>query len=131
MQTHLLTFQRKLRKNMPKPELVIWRHLRRRQLGVKFRRQYVVNNFIIDFYAPMIKLGIEIDGDTHFSIDNKVQQKDLQRDQELEKCGIKILRFFNPDVIYNIEGVLLTIKYEIDSLFINPLLRPPPLRGGG
>ena len=66
MQTHLKRYQRENRNNMPQPELRLWYYIRKEQLGVKFRRQYVIDNRILDFYSPQIKLGIELDGDSHF-----------------------------------------------------------------
>ena len=59
--------RRELRRNMTKAELMIWSKLRRKQVcGYKFRRQYGVGSYIIDFYCPKIKLAVEIDGDRIF-----------------------------------------------------------------
>ena len=62
--------RRLLRKNSPEAELVIWSRLKAKQLlGHKFRRQYSVGAYVIDFYCPGLKLAIEIDGDSHFQED--------------------------------------------------------------
>ncbi|MFA4873575.1 MAG: endonuclease domain-containing protein [Patescibacteria group bacterium] len=112
MQTHLKDFQRELRQNMTMPERVLWRAIRNEQLGVKFRRQFVIENFILDFYAPITKLGIEVDGESHFeNLEN--QNKDKLRDEILFRQGIKVLRFLNTDITRNLEGVLMVVADEI------------------
>ena len=103
-----------LRQNMPAPELILWQRLRSKQLGIKFRRQHSIGYYILDFYAPSIKLGIEIDGETHF-IDGVSMQKDKQRDLDLAEKGIKILRFLNPEIMKNLDGVLEKILNEIKN----------------
>jgi len=111
---------------MPLPEVILWKKIRNCQMGIKFRRQYTMGKRIIDFFAPTIKLGIELDGETHF-YNEKHRVDEIIRDKKLFKeRGIKILRFLNLDVMNNLEGVLSVIENEID-----PLLNPPPLRGGG
>ena len=57
--------RRLLRNNMTYCEKIIWLHLRKRQLGYRFLRQYSVDHFVIDFYCPELKLAVEIDGDVH------------------------------------------------------------------
>lgn len=104
---------------MPAPELIIWQKIRREQLGVKFRRQYTIENRILDFYAPRIKLGIEIDGESHFS-NLEDREKELQKDKDFfVKHKIKILRFHNAEVMKNLEGVLTVIVKEI-TFTLNP-----------
>jgi len=108
--------RQKLRKNMPKSEIIFWQKIRGRQLGVKFRRQFSVENFILDFYSPEIKLGIEIDGDSHF-MSNESLLKDKSRDKILlERYGIKILRFTNTEVKENIDGCLEELLKEIEDI---------------
>lgn len=103
-----------LRQNMPAPELILWQRLRSKQLGVKFRRQHSIGYYILDFYAPSIKLGIEIDGESHF-VDDASAQKDKQRDLGLSQKGIKILRFLNTEIMKNLEVVLEKILNEIEK----------------
>ena len=99
---------------MPKPEIILWARLRDRALeGQKFRRQYSVGKFVIDFYCPALKLGIEIDGDSHF-VEN-AQERDRERQAFIESHGIVFLRFTNRDVCENIDGVLTTIAHAIQS----------------
>ncbi len=93
---------------MTKAEIVLWSKLKGKQLnGLKFRRQCSINNYIVDFYCPELKLAIEIDGDVHAYNSRIVYDK--KRQKEIEALGIKVLRYTNNDVIQNIEGVLYDI----------------------
>ena len=61
------SIRQELRNSMPTAEVILWTRLRGRQLlGCKFRRQYSVGAYVMDFYSPEVKLGIELDGDSHF-----------------------------------------------------------------
>ena len=85
----------------------MWRHLRSRQLnGVKFRRQQPLGEYVLDFMSFEKNLVIEVDGGQHA----EDQQSDGQRDQWLNKQGFKVLRFWNNDVLGNIEGVVEEIR---------------------
>ena len=100
--------RRALRKNTPAPELMIWQKLRNRQLcDSKFRRQYSIEKFIVDFYCPERKLVIEIDGDSHYY--KKSNRYDQHRQNIIESFGIKFLRFTNKEITENIEGVIEAI----------------------
>ncbi len=102
--------RRKLRKNEPATERLLWSHLRNRQLlGLKFRRQYGVGNYVIDFYCTETKLGIEIDGNSHFE-NSVVIVKDKLRQEFIESLGITVYRFTNREVMENVEGVLEVIS---------------------
>ena len=80
-----------LRRNMPEAEVILWSKLRGRQLcNVKFRRQYSVGPYFLDFYSPQLKFAIELDGDSHYT--RKARKHDRERDEYLEGFGIKILR---------------------------------------
>jgi very-short-patch-repair endonuclease len=108
--------RRKLRNNPPLPETLLWQKLKQSQLGIKFRRQHGMLGHIVDFYAPSIKLVIEIDGDTHFKDDNKLDKK---RQKEIENVGNQFLRFTNQDVMRNLDGVLSIISKCVHQ-------QPPP-----
>jgi very-short-patch-repair endonuclease len=100
--------RRYLRKNMTKAEIFLWSKLKGKQLnGLKFRRQCGINNYVVDFYCPELKLAIEIDGGVHYYDSRAIFDKQRQRD--IEDLGIKVLRYTNNDVIKNIEGVLNNI----------------------
>jgi len=104
---------------MTKAEKLLWEKLKSQQLeNCKFRRQYSVDKFVIDFYSPEIKLAIEVDGDSHFQ-DGAVEY-DAERQTFIESVGINFLRFTNDDVYYNLEGVIEVIAGKIQSLRIDP-----------
>jgi len=97
-----------LRKNPTKSERLLWKRLRNRQLnGVRFRRQYGVLNYVVDFYCPEYRLVVEIIGDVHGYTTRK--KFDLLRAKRVEALGIKILCFTNLQVQDEIEGVLKQI----------------------
>lgn len=101
-----------LRNRMPKAEIILWGKIRRKQIaGVKFRRQYSVDRFVLDFYCPELKLAIEVDGPIHDSPEGQVY--DQARQQFMEELGIQLLRFTNADVYRNLEGVLATIHQTV------------------
>jgi very-short-patch-repair endonuclease len=66
-----------LRKQSTKPEQIVWEHVRNKKLGIKFRRQYSVGRYILDFYSVEQKLCIEIDGESHFS-ENAKEYDDIR-----------------------------------------------------
>eukprot|EP01156_Anaeramoeba_ignava_P002530 Anaeramoba_ignava/a218650_23.p5 GENE.a218650_23~~a218650_23.p5 ORF type:complete len:124 (-),score=38.09 a218650_23:578-949(-) len=113
---HEMTQLRKLnRNNMPKAEIVLWSVLKGKKLeGYKFRRQYSVENYILDFYCPEFKLGIEIDGPSHYDDDS--MKKDKERTQFISNYDIKIIRFSNIDVYENLDGVCENILENIEKL---------------
>jgi very-short-patch-repair endonuclease len=105
--------RRVLRHTMPKPEIILWKELSRKQMhGVKFRRQYSVDQYVIDFYCPRLKLAIEVDGDSHFI--GNAQEYDKERQSHIEALGIHFLRFTNTDICENIDGVCQTIWERIE-----------------
>ena len=98
---------RKLRKDQTDAEHKLWSILRNRQLsGVKFRRQFPIGRYILDFYSPKYKLGIEADGGQHY--EDKGKKQDALRTTGLAKHGVEIIRFSDSDILNNIDGV-----YEI------------------
>ncbi len=103
---------------MPPAEVLLWLKLKGKGLeGYKFRRQYSVDKYAIDFYCPMLKLAIEIDGDSHFVEDADVRDK--QRQTIIESYGISFLRFTNREIYENIDGVLSKIAEHIKSDSLN------------
>jgi len=105
-------FSRKLRSEMTEAELYLWQHLRARQLhGFKFRRQHPVGKYILDFACTDVKLAIEVDGGQH----NELQNQDNERTAWLETQGWKVLRFWNNEVLQNIEGVLEQVYNELSN----------------
>lgn len=97
---------------MPQAEVLLWSKIRGKQIcGCKFRRQYSVGPYVIDFYCPEFKLAIELDGDSHFGEGS--ERRDTARQVFIESFGIKFLRFSNEDVFRNLEAVLEAIATGI------------------
>ena len=97
--------RRYLRRASTRPEMELWEYLRgNRFQGLKFRRQYSVGNFVLDFYCPKLRLGIELDGAGH-NLPAQRQHDDF-RTAWLGSMYIRIVRFRNEDVMGDIEGVL-------------------------
>ncbi|MCL5062816.1 MAG: endonuclease domain-containing protein [Nitrospiraceae bacterium] len=106
--------RRMLRSNMPQVEVILWSKLKNNGLkGYKFRRQYSVEKFVIDFYCPKLKLAIEVDGDSHFVEGSKIRDK--ERQAIVESFGITFLRFTNREIYENINGVLNKIVEHIEN----------------
>lgn len=101
-----------LRGNMAEPEKRLWHILRNSQMDFKFRRQYGIESYIVDFYCPVLKLVIEVDGDSHFS--ENALNYDTIRDDFILSLDIIIIRLKNNDVMRNINGVHQYIKYQLD-----------------
>jgi very-short-patch-repair endonuclease len=99
--------RRELRRKETVAEDILWDYLKNRRLAnLKFRRQYSIGAFVVDFYCPWLKLAIEIDGGIH---KNQVVY-DNYRQKEIEQLKIKFLRFTNEEIETNILGVLNKIK---------------------
>ena len=107
-------FRQKNRSQGTEPEQKLWYHLRRNTLGVKFRRQHGIGSYIVDFYCPDKSLVVEVDGDSHYQPGARIY--DNKRDQYLRSQGLTVLRFTNPEVTQNIEGVVGMIHDEIQRL---------------
>jgi very-short-patch-repair endonuclease len=106
--------------------------LQRGQLGgLSFRRQHPIGRYIVDFYCPAIRLAIEVDGGQHNNIHR--QLSDQQRTKLLGNKGIKVLHFWNNEILENIEGVWEVIARTAATLSLRPATPTPtlPLSGGG
>ncbi len=113
-----------LRKNNTEVERLLWGHLKTRQLeGIKFRRQQPIGRYIVDFVSFEKKIVIEIDGGQH----SVGKNRDEERDNWLGAQGFKVLRFWNNEILENIEGVLEVIR---DHCLFHPPLNPLPSREG-
>jgi len=97
--------RRTLRKNLTQTEKILWHRLRGKKFyGIRFKRQYSVNFYILDFYCPKFRLAIEIDGGYHLKL--KVKEYDQARQDCIESLGIKFIRFSNQQVIFEFDKVL-------------------------
>ncbi len=98
---------RKLRQNQTEAEMRLWSRLRSHRMGsVHFRRQHAIGNYVVDFCAPRMKLVIEVDGSQHLD----QQGYDAIRTTYLESLGYRVLRFWNSDIMKDIEGVIFAIE---------------------
>jgi very-short-patch-repair endonuclease len=105
----LRSFARELRNSSTDAERLLWRYLRNRQVaGVKFRRQQPIETYIVDFVSFDKKIVIELDGGQH--ADNG--EHDKHRDAYLHANGFVVVRFWNNEIIENIEGVLEVIRQQ-------------------
>jgi len=103
---NLLPRAKELRRNMTKGETLLWQHLKGGQrAGFDFHRQKPIDEFIVDFVSSQLLLVIEIDGTTH----NAKIDEDQARQSRLEKFGLQFLRFPEPEVLSNLEGVVTAI----------------------
>jgi very-short-patch-repair endonuclease len=133
--------RRELRRNQTDAEKVLWSKLRAKQFyGMKFFRQYSIGPYILDFYCPTLKLAVELDGGQH--ADKQNHDYDTARTEFLTIQGIKVVRFWNNEVLGNINGVLekitppsppLNLRGGINAPFLNQevaIVPPLRLRGG-
>ena len=97
--------RQELRRSQTEVEKILWQRLRNRKIkGLKFFRQYSIGPYIADFYCPEIRLAIELDGGQHSEKD--AQLYDQERTDYLNANNVKVARYWNSEVINNIEGVL-------------------------
>lgn len=114
------TRRRKLRQDQTPAEKLVWRYLRNRQMAhCKFRRQYSVDTYIMDFYSPSLKLAIEIDGSVHSLSEQK--EHDKTRQEYLEMFGIKFLRIQNEELFGNPNKAFGRIEKAVRALSTSPL----------
>jgi very-short-patch-repair endonuclease len=110
---------RALRRQMTLPEVLLWRELRARPNGIKFRRQHPAGPYVLDFYCEMARLAIEVDGEVHGMGD--IPERDEVRGRWLEQAGIRTLRIPAAEVLGGIESVLIMIVEQC-----TPAPTPPP-----
>jgi len=106
-----------LRRALTPAEALLWSKLRNHQLhNVGFRRQHAIGGYIVDFCAPSLKLIIELDGGQHA----EQAGYDAARTAFLEKKGYRVLRFWNNEVLQNLEGVGMAIQLTIEEMRSTP-----------
>lgn len=114
-----------LRKSQTDTEKLLWRRLRNRQVGgAKFRRQYVIGNYIVDFVCLERNLVVEIDGGQH----GEQASYDEKRTSYLKQQGFNVIRFWNNEVLIETDAVLEVIR---KALLDYPSPQPSPLEGRG
>jgi ribonuclease P protein component len=108
----LKEFARQLRKNSTLSEVLLWEKIKQRAFGVQFHRQVPLLEYIVDFYCHELQLAIEIDGISHeFKYD-----KDAERERQLEKVGVHLIRLQDSEVKKNMFSVLMTLKEVISEM---------------
>jgi very-short-patch-repair endonuclease len=118
-----------LRRSLTLPEGLLWRELRQRPDGWKFRRQHPCGPFVLDFYCEAAKLGIEVDGMAHDMGDRP--ERDIARDRWLAGHGVRVLRIPARDVLQELVAVIRQIVAACRPLHHSaPPSGPPPLQGG-
>ncbi|MBR1472629.1 MAG: endonuclease domain-containing protein [Paludibacteraceae bacterium] len=102
-----------MRKEPTEAESILWQYLNSKHLGIKFRRQHIIDSYIVDFVCLSKKLVIEVDGKYH----DKTEQKalDEQRHHRLRELGFTIIRFTNEQVMCDIENTILSIKNHLQN----------------
>jgi len=116
-----LSKARRLRHDSTDAERSLWHALRSRQVGqAKFRRQHPVAGYVLDFYCATARLGIELDGGQH--AEPSAKTRDTERARDLKRQGIRLLRFWDNEVLANREGVLQRIAEAL--AFPSPLPSP-------
>jgi len=111
---------------MTDAERLLWSKLRGKQLnGLQFYRQKIIDNYIVDFYCPKLKLVIEVDGGQHYSAEGR--EKDKKRDNDMMRVGITVLRFSDREVLGQLDVVLEKIWGRLS--FIKSPLTPLCQRG--
>ena len=119
----LAQYATELRHNMTDAEYALWYHLRNKLFcGIRFNRQGIIDHYIVDFCSRKLKLVIELDGIQHV----EQEQYDLERTKFLTAQGYKVIRFWNDEVLKNIDNVLEAIYVEIEHLSPLSLRQLPP-----
>lgn len=108
----LSAFAKALRKNATKEENRLWYDFLC-NYPIKFTRQKIIGNYIVDFYCAKAKLAIELDGSQHYTQSGK--EYDANRTRFLESLGIKVVRIYNRDVNRNFGGVCSFINHQLDT----------------
>ena len=111
--TSLIQRARRLRRDATDAELRLWKILRDRGLGVKFRRQVPFGRYVLDFYCLELRLVIEVDGGQHFEPEGMAA--DAERTRVLEKAGLRVLRFSNREVLLETQAVAEAIRHVIEG----------------
>ena len=123
-----LEFVKSLRKSQTDAERFLWKYLRNRRFrGLKFRRQFPIGRYILDFFCVEKRLAIELDGGQHSR--DTVLKKDKTRGEFLQRFNITVIRFWDNDVLTNLDGVLQRLEKKI-SKKANDLTPPSPERRG-
>jgi very-short-patch-repair endonuclease len=107
---------KQLHRNMTLAESKLWARLRAHRLeGIHFRNQHAIGSYVVDFCAPRKKLIVELDGSQHL----EQEEYDAERTKYLEARGYRVLRFWNHEVMKNIEGVIFVIVQALEEKIVS------------
>jgi very-short-patch-repair endonuclease len=122
-----ITLAKKLRAESTDAERRLWSHLRaHRFLGLKFRRQHPIGEFIVDFVCPELKLIVELDGGQH----SERAAEDAARTSRLQAQGFVVVRYWNNDVMNDLDSVIRDLERRVEALRAAPLPCPLPAQRG-
>ena len=108
--------RRELRRNQSNAERAFWVKVRDKQFfGMKFFRQYSIGPYILDFYCPGLKLAVELDGGQHNQSDGR--EHDATRSEYLKVQEIDVMRFWNHEVLLDIESILAKLALKVTPLY--------------
>ena len=102
---------KELRREMTPAEKLLWQEVRAKKLGVRFRRQQVIQGFIVDFYCHKAALVVEVDGDIH----DLQKEEDERREKVLAEMGLRVVQFGNDEVVRNVSAVAGKIREAISE----------------
>ena len=102
---------KELRRDMTPAEKLLWQEVRAMKLGVRFRRQQVIQGFIVDFYCHRVGLVVEVDGDVH----DLQQEEDARREKVLSEMGARVVRFGDDEVVRDLSMVVGKIKLLVSE----------------
>jgi very-short-patch-repair endonuclease len=98
-------------------EILLWKEIKgKKVLGCDFHRQKPIDEYVVDFYCPRLKLVLEIDGDSH----DEKEELDKIRQEKLESKGLTVLRFWDLDVRVNVDGIVEQLREWIESNRTHP-----------
>jgi very-short-patch-repair endonuclease len=106
--------RQKLRSNMTKGEKLLWYQINYDKMGFRFRRQFGIGKYIVDFYCPALKLVVEIDGFTHGN--ETVFANDQIREQYLRSLGLIVKRYNDQEIFNNLDQVLFDLQHTCQEL---------------
>ena len=106
-----LQHAKELRREMTPAEKLLWQEVRAKKLGVRFRRQQVIQGFIVDFYCHKAALVVEVDGDIH----DLQKEEDERREKVLAEMGLRVVQFGNDEVVRNVSAVAGKIREAISE----------------
>ena len=108
----LREFTKQLRNNSTLSEVLLWKQIKGKALGVEFKRQVPMLEYSVEFYCQEIGVAIEVDGNIH----DFRYLEDAQRQQEIEKYGVIFIRFSNEEIKNNMFSVILSLESKIEEL---------------